>query len=364
MKCVYWLLIAWFVLTACRRNEGQWKDEWLLNWQRHALELNTMPCFDKNCSLTLPMYVPARQKANYSQVIPKAIWQTWKSLEAAGPNHYRSIMSFIRDNPEYEYYMFDDQAALDFMCTFYADHSLIYQQVVPGAVQADLWRLAVIYRYGGVYFDTDSQSKVPLRSIIWQNASVVSGIGSLGDFHQWALIYRQRHPIVKAALKTALRRLKDLHARKSGGNMVSVTGPGALHTAVKEVFQSANCIMYSRPNLRYEPNTTLQIRQSTQCRRTMGTMQVYVADFLGENVHFKIHATDVEKNKVSLYYGKVERDFNTLFQFVGVHEMGHGTFQVGQCVIDQYTKMQQTKMDVRRKQLSLWNTGRALIAVP
>lgn len=351
MKCV--VAILWFAICSARRYEGQWKDEWLLNWERSALELKTKPCFESNCTLDLPMFVPASIKANYTQVIPKAIWQTWKSLEAAGPNHYKSIMSFIRDNPEYDHYLFDDQAALEFMCTFYSDHALIYQQVVPGAVQADLWRLAIVYRYGGVYFDTDSQSKTPLRNIIWPNASVVSGIGSLGDFHQWALIYRQRHPIVKTALRIALQGLKDLRNKKSGGDMVVVTGPGALHAAVQDVFKAFNCEMYSRPNLQYEPNTIIQKEQPTSCRRTVGTMQIYAADFLGENVHFKIPATDREKNKKSLYYGYVERDYNTLFQFVAVYEAGHGTLQVGQCFIDQYAKLTQTKLNARRKQLDL-----------
>lgn len=253
--------------------------------------------------------------------------------------------------------MFDDQAALDFMCTFYSDQALIYQQVVPGAVQADLWRLAIIYRYGGVYLDTDTQSKTPLRKIIWPTASVVSGIGVMGDFHQWALIYRQRHPIIKSALKIALRGLKALHIKKVGGDMVKVTGPGAIRAAVKEVFKTSNCVMYARPKVKFAPNTTLHIHQSTSCWRAVGTMQIYAGDFLGDNVHFKIPAADKEKNKVSLHYTYVERSYDTLFQFVAVHEMGQGTFLIGQCIIDPFAKLQQTKLNARRKQLSLLSGG-------
>ena len=59
------------------------------------------------------------------------------------------------------------------------------QVLVPKAGKADIWRLAMILRYGGIYVDSDVKALHPFREYIWPNASVVSGVGSHKDFHQW-----------------------------------------------------------------------------------------------------------------------------------------------------------------------------------
>ena len=59
------------------------------------------------------------------------------------------------------------------------------QVVVPKAAKADIWRLAVILRYGGIYADSDVKALHPFREYLSPNASVASGIGANKDFHQW-----------------------------------------------------------------------------------------------------------------------------------------------------------------------------------
>jgi mannosyltransferase OCH1-like enzyme len=264
----------------------EWKDEWIREFESKAVKENAHCAKKENaheCALYLPTFIPARTPASYTQKVPLAIWQTWKSNVAAGKHHYDAVMSFVKSNPEYDFYMFDDTTALDFICAFYPDIALIYQQAVPGAVKADLWRLAVIFRYGGVYLDTDCHSTTPLRDIIWPNASVISGIGTLGDFHQWVLIYTPRHILVKTALKYAAFRLKRLYNTRSGGDIVETTGPGALHAAMQDVFQTHQCTLYNNDQLRsrYAHDVVITLSQSPVCASKMGVMQVYNGDFLG-----------------------------------------------------------------------------------
>ena len=56
---------------------------------------------------------------------------------------------------------------------------------MPKAAKADVWRLAIILRYGGIYVDSDVKALHPFREYLWPNASVASGIGANKDFHQW-----------------------------------------------------------------------------------------------------------------------------------------------------------------------------------
>ena len=62
------------------------------------------------------------------------------------------------------------------------------QVLQPAAAKADIWRLAVILRYGGIYVDSDVKALRPFRERVWANASVVSGIGGQRDLHQWCVL--------------------------------------------------------------------------------------------------------------------------------------------------------------------------------
>lgn len=325
------------------QRSADWKDDWILNWERRALESQPSGCpgldvDPSNCPGEFPRYLPARVEANYTQIVPMVIWQTWKSIEASGPNHYSAVMSFLLDNPEYEYHMFDDESALQFMCQFYPEYALLYQQVVPGAVKADIWRLAVMQRYGGVYFDTDCQSVTPLKNVIWNNASVVTGLGVVKDFHQWALIYRPGHPIIKAALQIAVRRLRQLHNQRVGGDMVKTTGPGALSAGVDATLLANRCTSLARLQLSKVLGEVVDAEQSEQCVQGVGVLQIYSGDFLGHNVLFKHKDADKEKNRVSLYYAAVQRDFGSLFQTVYIKEAGRGKVKVGECLVNSDAK--------------------------
>ena len=61
------------------------------------------------------------------------------------------------------------------------------QLVVPKAAKADIWRLAITLRYGGIYADSDVKPVHPFRETVWPNASAVSGLGGGRDLHQWCV---------------------------------------------------------------------------------------------------------------------------------------------------------------------------------
>ena len=63
--------------------------------------------------------------------------------------------------------------------------NITLQVIQAPAAKADIWRLAVILRCGGVYVDSDAQALHPFRERVWPNASVVSGMGRMKDLHQW-----------------------------------------------------------------------------------------------------------------------------------------------------------------------------------
>jgi hypothetical protein len=105
---------------------------------------------------------------------------------------------------------------------------------------------------------------------------------------------------------------------------------------MQDAFQTYQCTLYNKDQLRsrYAHDEVLTISQPAACASKMGLMQIYNGDFLGNNIVFKNNAADVEKNRVSLYYGHVERSYVNLFQQVGVYEMGLSTLKIGECLIE------------------------------
>jgi len=102
----------------------------------------------------------------YNQLIPKIIIQTAKDIDC-NLAQYNSIMSFIELNPEYEYMFFDDTACYNYIKNNYNQQVLdAYNNLIPTAYKADLFRNCVLYKIGGCYFDIKQINRVPLREII------------------------------------------------------------------------------------------------------------------------------------------------------------------------------------------------------
>jgi mannosyltransferase OCH1-like enzyme len=150
----------------------------------------------------IPKILPARDKIDYEQKIPKIIWQTMKTgnVPALMKNY---ADTWINLNPEYEYRFYDDRDVFDFIQNNFIDFLEGYKKIKYGASKADLWRYLVIYKYGGVYADMDCRCIRPLREWIMPNALYVSQIGVNKDLCQWLIISAPKNPIfLKAAQKT------------------------------------------------------------------------------------------------------------------------------------------------------------------
>jgi mannosyltransferase OCH1-like enzyme len=99
--------------------------------------------------------------------IPKRLWITMKSVPDPVPDHLQEVVDL---NPDWEVHLVDDAAMNKFMIETFANTSLLwaFRRIHPelGAGKADIWRMAVVWRYGGCYLDSDSFIQVPLTQVI------------------------------------------------------------------------------------------------------------------------------------------------------------------------------------------------------
>lgn len=85
--------------------------------------------------------------------IPYKIFQTWETKDHP-PGMRDSIQSIKDDNPEFEYFFFDDNDRREYIQTHFPSDVLeAYDTLIPGAFRADLWRYCVLYKEGGIYMD-------------------------------------------------------------------------------------------------------------------------------------------------------------------------------------------------------------------
>jgi len=174
----------------------------------------------------------------HSQDIPKKIIQTTYSKNIDNILHYNSIQTYIELNPEYEYYLFDNNDSRLFIKNNFDENTLIaYDLIIPGAYKADFFRYCYLYINGGCYFDCKSILRVPLRTIIHKNDKfiVCKDLGE-GYYNAVLLSIPNNHLL----LKTIQMCIHNIYNYKKNNysissSVLSFTGPHLIYSAINNI---------------------------------------------------------------------------------------------------------------------------------
>jgi mannosyltransferase OCH1-like enzyme len=98
-------------------------------------------------------YYKMNKKSEYNSIIPLKIYQTWHTKDL--PAHMKlSVDRLKRRHPRFEHFLFDDNECREFIASNFDSAVLsAFDNLIPGAYKADLWRYCVLYINGGVYLD-------------------------------------------------------------------------------------------------------------------------------------------------------------------------------------------------------------------
>jgi len=165
--------------------------------------------------------------------IPKVIYQTFKTSKIPLITKVY-IWFFMKKNKGYKYEFFDDERIDYFIKTNFDQETYdAYSKLQIGAAKADFFRYAVLYIYGGIYLDLDSDiiSKLD-RYIKTEDVAVITREKRHQEyFAQWALIYDKGHPFLAKTIEYIVeniqhkRHLHDVHA---------LTGPTIYTKAIND----------------------------------------------------------------------------------------------------------------------------------
>ena len=262
-----------------------YEDDWLMGWKHRRYDPRLGPrCFhagdrtpfEEELMCTIPGYIPARRvsipteedvpsSSHWRRDISKVIFVSWLDRRL-GKAMYTSLMTLIQHNPEYEFIFFDDEDVDRFFCeTAVVDEwgIPILSRIKAGAMRADVWRLLIMQRYGGVYVDSDISAlgKLPIQ----EGDTAVSGVGCWGHLpvpgsngtqkyggvlEHWAMAFMPNHPYINAAVSAMKENL--LHpdyllksdtpeAVSEDSPTIRLTGPAMYQWALHDILNRSKC---------------------------------------------------------------------------------------------------------------------------
>lgn len=164
--------------------------------------------------------------------IPRIIHQTFATN--ALPAHYaQAAFSWINKNSDYEYRYYND----DDMRNYLIENNFIrelaaYDSLIPFAYKADLWRLCVLYREGGVYADIKTGCIKSLNETIPSETELllVSDRPKASIFNA-IMASVPEHPLIGKMID---RIIENILQRKYGKSDLDITGPEAIGKVVVE----------------------------------------------------------------------------------------------------------------------------------
>jgi len=180
-------------------------------------------------------YLPDTSYINDSS-ITKKIFMTWSSHQLSDDMH-NNIQLWIKNNPNWELYLYDDKDCIDFIKSNFPQEVFdAYNNLFPTAYKADLFRYCLLYIHGGAYTDVKMVPLKPLDEIVTEDV----GFLSVKDKHEkhyefdgyvyQAFMYaKPQHPFLEKAIKMIVENSKSGYY---GNDPLCLTGPGLLGKSV------------------------------------------------------------------------------------------------------------------------------------
>jgi mannosyltransferase OCH1-like enzyme len=157
-------------------------------------------------------------------VIPLHIFQCWKT-KPLPPGMAHAMQSIKNANPEFTHHLYDDAECRQFIakecppCVLQA-----YDRLIPGAYKADLWRLCILYKRGGIYLD------IKLSPIHFKFIELTSREHFVKDrlpntIYNAFMVCKPKNPFLLSCINQIIR---NVRRRYYGPSALHPTGPGLL----------------------------------------------------------------------------------------------------------------------------------------
>ena len=157
--------------------------------------------------------------------IPLTIWQTNFTNSVTLPVYLNYLFNrLIAPHHEHRFMVTEEREAF-VRESFPPEVFEAYLQLQIGAAQADLWRLLVLQRYGGVYMDIDAHLVWPLHWSVPPGATELYLRIKTGEISNYFIASAPNNPRLQRVID---RVVQNIHERSSE-NVYNLTGPGVFN---------------------------------------------------------------------------------------------------------------------------------------
>jgi len=166
---------------------------------------------------------PFYLKSYYNNVIPLKVYQTWytKNLPTKMLERNNLLKS---QNPAFTFELFDDNDCRNFIeSNFDKDVLFAYDNLIPGAYKADLWRLCILYQYGGMYLDIKLACENGFKLIeLSENEHLVKDRINPLSIYNVIMVCKKNNNLLLDGIRQIVENVKNKYY---GNNPLDPTGP-------------------------------------------------------------------------------------------------------------------------------------------
>lgn len=168
---------------------------------------------------------------------PRNVFSTFETYEIQ-MKKYNSVIFNRMMNPGYHHYFYNDDDRRNMIRDNFDSNVLrAYDDLVPGAYRADLWRLCCLYLYGGIYIDDKLVPLVNFDSLLnkYYNEECLLvedfyGFEHYGVYNAF-IISKPNNVYIKKCID---RIVENINNHYYGNDAWSITGPRVLGDIFKE----------------------------------------------------------------------------------------------------------------------------------
>jgi tetratricopeptide (TPR) repeat protein len=201
--------------------------------QALCLLVSTYP---DNVAIAITLLIALREGGRLDQITPRAmplaipavIAQFWD--EDTPPRDVCQLMeSWSAQNPDHQVQRFSLASAKNFLHQHYPKSVVqAFARRLEPAQRADLFRLAWLYKSGGIYSDADDRCRAPLAKLLPPGADLVLYQEEYGTLGNNFIATAPGNPVIHMALQEAVMAIN----RGDSDTLWLATGPGLLTRAL------------------------------------------------------------------------------------------------------------------------------------
>lgn len=172
----------------------------------------------------------------YKNGVPNIIFRATGNLSMRKYRKRYCYDKWLELNPEHNFLWFDNAMQEEFIRNYMPERIFkTYKKLIPGAYKADLWRLCILYIFGGIYADEYATPYVSVKTMLKniKNNFIASLDCDQQGIHNGFIISTRNNRILSKTIEIIV---ENVEKEYYGISALSPTGPLALAKAVKKLY--------------------------------------------------------------------------------------------------------------------------------